>query len=41
MDKNYAGASNLNTLDFHSSYRSQDVTFLLNIDHIEPTPLAE
>ena len=41
MDKNYAGASNLNTLGFHGSYRPQDVTFLLNIDDIEPTPLAE
>ena len=27
MDKNYAGASNLNTLGFHGSYRPQDVTF--------------
>ena len=41
MDKNSAGVSILNTLGFHGSYRPQDVTFLLNIDDIEPTSLAE
>ena len=40
MDKNYAGASNLNTLGFHGSYRPQDVTFLLNIDDIEPVEVS-
>ena len=41
MNKNSAHLSKLNTLGFHGSYRPQDVTFLLNIDDIEPTPLAE
>lgn len=32
---------NLDALGFHGSYRPEDVTFLLQIDQIEPTPLAE
>ena len=41
MYKNHALPSSLKVLGFHGSYRSEDVTFLLNIDEIEPTPLAE
>lgn len=41
MDKTQAGASPLNRLGFHGSYRPQDVTFLLQIDDLQPTSLAE
>mgnify|MGYP006337840905 FL=1 len=41
MYKNHALASSLQTLGFHGSYRPEDVTFLLNIDEIDPTPVAE
>lgn len=42
MDKKPSSIiSDLNNLGFHGSYRPQDVTFLLNIDDIEPTSLAE
>lgn len=41
MDKDSTQNSKLTALGFHGSYRPQDVTFLLNIDDIEPTPLLE
>ena len=41
MYKNHALPSSLKTLGFHGSYRPEDVTFLLNIDEIDPTPVAE
>ena len=41
MYKNHALTSSLQTLGFHGSYRPEDVTFLLNIDEIDPTPVAE
>ena len=41
MYKNHALASSLQTLGFHGSYQPEDVTFLLNIDEIDPTPVAE
>ncbi len=41
MYKNHALVSSLQTLGFHGSYRPEDVTFLLNIDEIDPTPVAE
>lgn len=41
MDKNSFHAGNLDSLGIHGSYRPQDVTFLLNVDDIETTPLAE
>ena len=41
MYKNHALPSSLKTLGFHGSYQPEDVTFLLNIDEIDPTPVAE
>ena len=41
MSKQQQPAHDLSTLGFHGSYRPQDVTFLLQIDDLEPTPLAE
>lgn len=41
MDKHTTQTSKLTALGFHGSYRPQDVTFLLNIDDIEPTSLIE
>lgn len=41
MDKTQAGASPLNRLGFHGTYRPKDVTFLLQIDDLQPTSLAE
>ena len=41
MSKQQQPAHDLSTLGFHGSYRPEDVTFLLQIDDLEPTPLAE
>lgn len=41
MDKISRQKSKLDQLGFHGSYRAKDVTFLLNINEIKPTPLAE
>ncbi|AMW77874.1 hypothetical protein AMD27_02505 [Acinetobacter sp. TGL-Y2] len=41
MDKHASAASHLDSLGIHGSYRPQDVTFLLNVNEIEPTSLVE